>query len=78
LIRAIEKGKLIATRGENNIYQIDSEELARVYTMSPPGRVASQHDYKTELAVLRAVLEVVKQERDSWKAQAMLLAGDRR
>jgi hypothetical protein len=89
LIRAIEKGRLSATRGENNVYQIDPRELAKVYgvsveaeQMDRPGPPDTR--YKTELAVLRAVLEEVqagrdearqarddaRRERDGWKAQA--------
>ena len=89
LIRAIEKGRLSATRGENKIYQIDPSELARIYGVSVEAERLtrsgpSDTSYKTELAVLRAVLEEVKAsredlrrerddirlERDSWRQQA--------
>ena len=80
LIRAIEKGKLSATRGENNIYQIDPSELARCFGVDVERLARSgppETSYKTEVEVLRALLEEVKasrddlrRERDAYKAQA--------
>jgi hypothetical protein len=82
LIRAIEKDKLSATRGENNVYQIDPSELARVYGVSVEAEQMdrsgpSDTTYKTELAVLRAVLAEMKAGRDALRREMDDLRKDR-
>lgn len=85
ILRAIQKGKISASKDEHGEWQIDPAELHRVY---PPAE--QRTDSKTEqrytvaaleaeIAGLKAVNELLRQEVDRWHnaataAQARLVA----
>ncbi len=86
LVRAIQAGKLSATRRDDGGYSIDPSELSRVYGVTPEGvstahREIANHELETRLALAETQLQAMKdmlaeirQSRDDWKAQAERLA----
>ena len=80
ILRAIQRGRLSATRDAEGSYKIDPAELLRVY---PPDRLVPrstsqstpQHSTDVEVRMLRELLEAAKFradelriERDRWQA----------
>jgi uncharacterized coiled-coil protein SlyX len=87
LVRAIQAGRLSATRRDDGGYEIDPSELARAYNVTPQSlesvhRVTPRDpELETRLAVAEAELSAMKDmlaevrtSRDHWQAQAERLA----
>jgi hypothetical protein len=70
LIRAIKAGKLKAPRGENGDWAIDEVELTKIF---PPAGPSSDR-LEAENRELRAQLEDLRRDRDSWRGVAERLA----
>src|SRR4051794_34847669 len=73
ILRAIESGKLSATRDENGHYLIDPAELERVYgTLRSPASADAeaaaeampQHAYAVELAAQAKEIEFLRRENE--------------
>lgn len=89
--RAINTGKISATRHENGSYSIDPAELARAFDIEPMGG-AKRRDAEPDetlllerIAALQAMLnrerEIssdLKEDRDRWRQQAAALLTDQR
>lgn len=88
--RAIKTGKISATRHEDGSYSIDPAELARAFDIEPTGG-AKRRDAEPDetlllerIAALEAMLnrerEIsfdLKEDRDRWRQQAILLTDQR-
>lgn len=85
ILRAIQAGKISASRDSNKNWTIDASELFRVYkpvapstdanTSAPthhadPELVAKLAAAEASLAALNQLLDEIKQSRDDWKQQA--------
>ena len=86
LTRAINSGRIPATRRADGSYLIEPAELTRVYSVKPdasepPSQSAPTPDMTARLVMLeaevgglKALLDEVKQARNDWKDQAARLA----
>jgi predicted site-specific integrase-resolvase len=77
LRRAIEKGRLSATRREDGSYEIDPAELARVFPrpsadtaeMARPDTTGDTGGLQREVALLREVVEDLRRRLDASEAE---------
>jgi hypothetical protein len=87
LIKAIQKGRISATRNEKGEWLIDPAELHRVYPPTKSGTAAEavpgeREEAGGELAALRQVIATLERQiidlqaqRDDWKAERDRLLG---
>jgi excisionase family DNA binding protein len=79
LTRAIQAGRLSATRRDDGSYRIDPAELARVYDVRPvthetvtrdPESIARAAAFEAENRMLKEMLADVREDRDRWRNMA--------
>jgi hypothetical protein len=81
IARAFKSGKLTATKGRNNRYYIDEEELRRVFNLPQESRWGDSgadsglkreiEGLRAQLEEMRAQLDDLRRERDDWKARSV-------
>jgi hypothetical protein len=84
ILWAIKLGKISAAKDQHGEWQIEPVELHRIYPPVAPQRYAPPHaaaiaEAHQQVAILQAVLDVMKADRDGWRDQARrLLLADQR
>jgi hypothetical protein len=78
ILWAIKLGKVSAARDQHGEWQIEPVELHRIYPPVAPQRYAPPHaaaieEAHQQVAMLQAVLDVMKADRDGWRDQAQRL-----
>jgi hypothetical protein len=77
LMKAIRDGRLSATRDAEGRWQIDPAELFRVYPPAQPtpaaDSAANTDSLQAQIALLKDVIEDLRQDRDRWREQATRL-----